>query len=119
MNKFVGKIPIAGICLGQQIIVNELGGTIEKLSFGHRCVKQPVMDVSTGKVVITTKNHSYNVLDGGELEVTHRNVNDDTIEGLESEILQIKKRQYHPETNPGPRYSLSFFKEVMDMCNNT
>lgn len=108
-----GDLPIAGICLGQQIVANALGGATEKMEFGHRGVNQPVQDVDTGKVVMTTQNHGYTVSDPGDLTVTQINVNDDTPEGLENHDLAIITRQYHPEAHPGPNDSLSFFDDVL------
>jgi len=72
------------------------------MAFGHRGVNQPVKDLRTEKVVMTTQNHGYTVADTGPLEVTQVNVNDDTVEGLDSEELDVITRQYHPEANPGP-----------------
>lgn len=118
VDRFVGEIPIAGICLGQQIVARALGGETEKMTFGHRGVNQPVRDVRTGRVVMTTQNHGYTVSEPGELEVTQVNVNDDTPEGLESEPLDVITRQYHPEANPGPRDSLDFFDDVLALADS-
>ncbi|WP_158055750.1 glutamine-hydrolyzing carbamoyl-phosphate synthase small subunit [Halorussus halophilus] len=115
VSEFAGEVPLAGICLGQQIIAAALGGTTEKMDFGHRGVNQPVRDLRTDKVVMTTQNHGYTVADPGRLDVTQVNVNDDTPEGLESEELDIITRQYHPEANPGPHDTLDFFDDVLDM----
>ncbi|MFB6172788.1 MAG: glutamine-hydrolyzing carbamoyl-phosphate synthase small subunit [Haloarculaceae archaeon] len=113
VDEYVGDLPLAGICLGQQVIANALGGSTEKMTFGHRGVNQPVLDLRTDRVVMTTQNHGYTVADPGPLEVTQINVNDDTPEGLESEDLKIITRQYHPEANPGPHDSLDFFDDVL------
>jgi carbamoyl-phosphate synthase small subunit len=116
VEEFVGEVPLAGICLGQQVVANALGGRTETMEFGHRGVNQPVRDLRTDRVVMTTQNHGYTVADPGDtLEVTQVNVNDDTPEGLDSEELDIITRQYHPEANPGPHDSLSFFDEVVSM----
>ncbi len=115
-DRFVGEIPLAGICLGQQIIARALGGTTEKMAFGHRGVNQPVRDLDSGRVVMTTQNHGYTVADPGPLSVTQVNVNDDTAEGLESADLQVITRQYHPEANPGPHDSLDFFDDVLSLA---
>jgi carbamoyl-phosphate synthase small subunit len=113
----VGEVPLAGICLGQQVVANALGGDTEKMEFGHRGVNQPVRDLRTGKVVMTTQNHGYTVADPGEkLDVTQVNVNDDTPEGLENDDLDIITRQYHPEANPGPNDSLDFFDDVLALA---
>jgi len=117
VDAFVGDVPIAGICLGQQIVARALGGTTEKMAFGHRGVNQPVRDADSGKVVMTTQNHGYTVADAPEaLEVSQVNVNDGTPEGLDSEALDVITRQYHPEANPGPHDSLSFFDDVLGMA---
>ena len=119
VEEFVGEVPIAGICLGQQVVARALGGTTEKMAFGHRGVNQPVMDLETGQVVMTTQNHGYTVADPGDtLNVTQRNVNDDTAEGLANEDLNVITRQYHPEANPGPHDTLGFFDEVLGMVDH-
>ena len=115
VDEYVGDVPLAGICLGQQVIANALGGTTEKMEFGHRGVNQPVQDLRSNKVVMTTQNHGYTVTEPGELEVTQINVNDDTPEGLESDDLDVITRQYHPEANPGPHDTLDFFDDVLGM----
>ena len=118
VDAFVGDVPVAGICLGQQIVARALGGTTEKMAFGHRGVNQPVQDVDTGKVVMTTQNHGYTVADAPEaLEVSQVNVNDGTPEGLDSDDLGVITRQYHPEANPGPHDSLGFFDDVLGMAS--
>ena len=115
VDEYVGEVPMAGICLGQQVIANALGGETEKMEFGHRGVNQPVRDLRSGRVVMTTQNHGYTVADPGDLEVTQINVNDDTPEGLESDDLGVITRQYHPEANPGPHDTLDFFDDVVGM----
>jgi carbamoyl-phosphate synthase small subunit len=117
VREFAGEVPIAGICLGQQIVASALGGTTEKMTFGHRGVNQPVMDLDSGRVVMTTQNHGYTVADPGPLDVTQVNVNDDTPEGLESDELDVLTRQYHPEANPGPEDTLGFFDDVLGMAS--
>jgi len=119
VEEFAGEVPLAGICLGQQVVANALGGRTEKMEFGHRGVNQPVRDLRTDRVVMTTQNHGYTVADPGDkLEVTQVNVNDDTPEGLDNDELDIITRQYHPEANPGPHDSLSFFDEVVEMAED-
>ncbi|WP_128476405.1 glutamine-hydrolyzing carbamoyl-phosphate synthase small subunit [Halorussus pelagicus] len=119
VSEFVGEVPLAGICLGQQIVARALGGTTEKMDFGHRGVNQPVRDLRSDKVVMTTQNHGYTVAEPGpELDVTQVNVNDDTAEGLESDDLNVITRQYHPEANPGPHDTLGFFDDVLRMAGD-
>ncbi|MFC7139316.1 glutamine-hydrolyzing carbamoyl-phosphate synthase small subunit [Halosimplex aquaticum] len=119
VDSYVGETPIAGICLGQQVVANALGGETEKMEFGHRGVNQPVRDLRTDRVVMTTQNHGYTVADPGDnLEVTQINVNDDTPEGLENDELDILTRQYHPEANPGPNDSKDFFDDVLAMAED-
>ncbi|MGM0605823.1 MAG: glutamine-hydrolyzing carbamoyl-phosphate synthase small subunit [Halobacteriota archaeon] len=115
VETFTGELPIAGICLGQQIVARAFDGDTEKMPFGHRGVNQPVMDLQTGRVVMTTQNHGYTVSDPGDLDVTQVNVNDDTAEGLASDSLNVITRQYHPEANPGPHDSLDFFDDVLEL----
>jgi len=118
VSEFAGEIPIAGICLGQQIVARALGGSTEKLPFGHRGVNQPVRDLEREQVLITTQNHGYNVGDPGQLEVTQVNLNDDTAEGLISRGPEVITRQYHPEANPGPRDTLGFFDDMVTMAQS-
>ena len=118
VDDIAGERPIAGICLGQQVVASALGGSTEKMAFGHRGVNQPVRDLRSGRVVMTTQNHGYTVADTGPLEVTQVNVNDDTPEGLESDELGVITRQYHPEANPGPHDSLSFFDDVLALARD-
>ncbi len=117
VETFTGELPIAGICLGQQIVARAFNGETEKMAFGHRGVNQPVKDVQSGQVIMTTQNHGYTVSDPGELDVTQVNVNDDTAEGLASDDLRIITRQYHPEANPGPHDSLGFFDDVLGLVD--
>jgi carbamoyl-phosphate synthase small subunit len=117
VEEFTGEVPMAGICLGQQVVARALGGTTTKMDFGHRGVNQPVRDLETGTVVMTTQNHGYSVEDPGDrLDVTQVNVNDGTAEGLANEELEILTRQYHPEAHPGPHDSLGFFDDVLALA---
>jgi len=117
VDEFAGETPIAGICLGQQVVARSLGGETEKMEFGHRGLNQPVRDLETDRVIMTTQNHGYSVADPGELAVTQVNVNDGTAEGLAGVDIDVLTRQYHPEANPGPHDSLDFFDDVLDMAD--
>jgi carbamoyl-phosphate synthase small subunit len=119
VEAFVEDTPVAGICLGQQIVARALGGTTEKMAFGHRGVNQPVLDLESSRVVMTTQNHGYTVDQPGEhLEVSQINVNDDTPEGLDGVEYDVITRQYHPEANPGPEDTLDFFDDVLAMAGD-
>jgi carbamoyl-phosphate synthase small subunit len=119
VEKLIGKKPIFGICLGHQILGLALGGKTFKLKFGHHGGNQPVMDITTKKVEITSQNHGFAVdADSlkGAVEVTHLNLNDNTVEGLAHKELPIFSVQYHPESSPGPHdahYLFSRFTELM------
>ncbi|MBS3761435.1 glutamine-hydrolyzing carbamoyl-phosphate synthase small subunit [Halodesulfurarchaeum sp.] len=117
VEHFLGVLPIAGICLGMQIVANALDGETTKMEFGHRGVNQPVLDQASGRVVMTTQNHGYMVADAGDLDVTQVNVNDDTPEGAESADIGVITRQYHPEAHPGPHDTLDFFDDVLAMAD--
>ncbi|MCI0670876.1 MAG: glutamine-hydrolyzing carbamoyl-phosphate synthase small subunit [Myxococcaceae bacterium] len=117
--ELLGKVPIFGICLGHQILALALGGKTYKMKFGHRGTNQPVKDLTTGKVEITAQNHGFAV-DAKSLEgraqVTHLNLNDDTVEGLAIPDARAFSVQYHPESSPGPhdaRYLFARFAALM------
>jgi carbamoyl-phosphate synthase small subunit len=118
VRKLIGKKPIFGICLGHQIMGLALGGRTYKLKFGHHGGNQPVMDLTTRKVEITAQNHGFAVdADSlkGAAEVTHLNLNDNTVEGLAHRELPIFSVQYHPESSPGPHDANYLFKRFTDM----
>jgi carbamoyl-phosphate synthase small subunit len=118
VRKLIGKKPIFGICLGHQIMGLALGGKTYKLKFGHHGGNQPVMDLTTRKVEITSQNHGFAVdADSlkGAAEVTHLNLNDNTVEGLAHRELPIFSVQYHPESSPGPHDASYLFKRFVDM----
>jgi carbamoyl-phosphate synthase small subunit len=119
VGELLGKVPVFGICLGHQIMGLALGGRTFKLSFGHHGCNQPVMDLSTGKVEITSQNHNFSVDEtslGDRARVTHVNLNDRTVEGLSVPSLRCFSVQYHPEASPGPhdsRYLFSRFYRLL------
>ncbi|HVJ48357.1 glutamine-hydrolyzing carbamoyl-phosphate synthase small subunit [Desulfitobacterium sp.] len=117
--KLVGQLPIFGICLGHQLLTLALGGDTYKLKYGHRGGNQPVQDLKTEKVTITSQNHGYAVaeasLPGTSLEVTHRNLNDQTVEGMKHKSLPVFSVQYHPEAGPGPNDSLYLFDQFAEL----
>ena len=119
IKKLIGKKPIFGICLGHQLIARALGAKTYKLKFGHRGSNQPVKNLLTGKVQISSQNHGYAVdeesLQGLPLEVTHVNVNDGTVEGMRHKELPLFSVQYHPEASPGPDDNMYLFDEFWTM----
>jgi carbamoyl-phosphate synthase small subunit len=118
VQKLIGKKPIFGICLGHQIMGLALGGKTFKLKFGHHGGNQPVMELTTRKVEITAQNHGFAVdADSlkGAAEVTHLNLNDNTVEGLAHRELPIFSVQYHPESSPGPHDAGYLFKRFINM----
>lgn len=113
-------IPIFGICLGHQLLGLTFGGSTVKMPYGHRGGNHPVKEVETGKVLITAQNHGFavegdelSVKGAGELEVTHVNLNDGTIEGLRHRELPAFGVQYHPEAAPGPHDARPLFQEFL------
>ena len=114
-------VPVFGICLGHQLIGLTYGGETVKLPYGHRGGNHPVKELSTGRVLITSQNHGFAVKGGEdgipgapELEVTHVNLNDGTVEGLRHRKLPLFAVQYHPEAAPGPHDARPLFKQFMN-----
>ncbi|MEP4076778.1 glutamine-hydrolyzing carbamoyl-phosphate synthase small subunit [Haloferula sp.] len=122
VKQLIGKKPIFGICLGNQILGHVFGGSTYKLKFGHRGGNQPVKDLRSGKISITSQNHGFAV-DGSKLpediEVTHINLNDDTVEGIRHKKHPIFSVQYHPEAAPGPNDATYFFDEFAALIEST
>jgi len=118
VKKLIGKVPLFAICLGHQILSLALGGKTYKLRFGHHGGNQPVMNLATRKVEITSQNHGFAVEAESmpeELKVASMNLNDQTVEGIRREDLSILSVQYHPEASPGPCDSDYLFEEFVQM----
>ena len=119
VQKLLGKFPIFGICLGHQILSLAYGAGTYKLKFGHRGGNHPVKDLETGRIEITSQNHSYAVdeesLINTPLVMTHRNLLDGTVEGIKCEADRAFSVQFHPESAPGPRDSLHLFDRFLEL----
>ncbi len=124
----LGKKPVFGICLGHQLMALTLGLKIYKLKFGHHGGNQPVMDLSTKKVEITAQNHNFAVATPsqetthksphGNVEITHLNLNDNSVEGLKCQSIPAFSIQYHPEASPGPHDASYLFERFIEMMGS-
>ena len=122
IKNLIGKKPIFGICLGHQLLGLALGGKTYKLKFGHRGGNHPVKNLITNTIEITSQNHGFAVdLDSfnSDMELTHVNINDNTVEGFRHKSIPLFSVQYHPEASPGPHDSDYLFHDFIEMMKNS
>ena len=121
VKQLLGKVPIFGICLGHQILALALGGRTYKLKFGHRGANHPVKNLQTGRIEITSQNHGFCVdldsLKNKDIELTHMNLDDNTLEGIRCKKLSAFSVQYHPEASPGPHDASYLFKTFIKLMD--
>jgi carbamoyl-phosphate synthase small subunit len=116
------RVPMFGICLGHQILGQVFGGVTYKLKFGHRGGNQPIKNLETGKIEIASHNHGFAVERESlpaDVEVTHINLNDETVAGLRHKSLPVFSVQYHPEAAPGPHDSEYLFRQFVELMDRT
>ena len=122
VRQCLGAAPMFGICLGHQLLGLALGGRTFKLKFGHRGANQPVKNFVSGRVEITSQNHGFAVdlksIPDPAVELTHINLNDNTLEGLRHPGLKAFSVQYHPEASPGPHDANYLFEEFLQMVEH-
>lgn len=121
VKKLLGRVPVFGICLGHQIMTLALGGRTYKLKFGHHGANHPVRQLDSGRIEVTSQNHGFAVREDSlpaGVRVTHRSLNDETVEGLESALVPAFSVQYHPEASPGPHDSAYLFDRFIDLMKN-
>jgi len=123
IRELLGHVPMLGVCLGHQLLGLAFGGQTFKLKFGHHGGNHPVQEISSGKVEITTQNHGFAVdlksIPDGRVELTHRNLNDQTVEGMRHRDLPVFSLQYHPEASPGPHDARYLFRQFLDLVKTT
>ena len=116
IRKFIGKKPIIAICLGHQLTALAMGGKTEKMRFGHRGANHPIKDLDKNKIYISSQNHGYQVSElPKNMELSHINLNDRTVEGMKNEELKIYTVQFHPEASPGPHDTNYIFDDFLEM----